>query len=495
MKKVANKLAVAVLTLFIIMSGISQADVDLEKIKKNLPKLLGANNQGMEFALSFVPAYVDDNAPPVGVPGIYIYISSSTRTKVKVRVEKHDWEKNYQLEPNTIQDVFIPYGIAQVAAKKYYNETPEPAQVYPGGAVMVTADAPIICYGLVRYPYTSDGYLAIPIASLGKEYVVAAYNGFNNDPDSWFFTPYTAIVGAHDKTRVTFTYGGRSSGRVETIEGKILTPGKSETKVINKGDVWLIPARGNKPDITGSYVRADKPVACYSGNFCAYIPYSVQACDYVIEQDMPMHVWGNKYYVTPIKGRKYNSPIRIFASQNNTTVYRNGWQDQVVTVPSKFGPENEGWIEVRAAEGEPQAVTMLSDKRFNIVQYNPGVLDDDVDSDPFELAQTPIEQFQNQIIFNTPGIKGGFKFDVNYLNIVYQATESGQIPEDLEIGIYSSLGELIWSQLSGKFDGDPGYEFTDPTNPTPERKYYCKQLKLPEDGVYHVRAKDKFAAY
>ncbi|MGE5479882.1 MAG: choice-of-anchor D domain-containing protein [Chloroflexota bacterium] len=489
---------VGLLTLVLIASSISRADADLEKIKKNLPKLLGANNQGMEFALGFFPGWVEDRPPNgVGVPGIRVYISSGTKANVKVRVNSKDWEKNIQTIPNNIAEVFIPYNIAQVSAKSKDRDLPEPAQVWAGGAVMVTADAPIICYGLIRYPYTSDGYLAIPIASLGKEYVVAGYNGPSDDPDpaGQYLTSYTAIVGAYDKTRVTFTYGGRGNGRVETLEGKILTPGKSDTKVINKGDVWLIPARGHKPDITGSYVRADKPVACYSGNFCAYIPITKAACDVIIEQDMPMHVWGTKYYVTPIKDRLNNSPVRIFASQNNTTVFRNGWTDQVCTVPSKFGPENEGWIEVRAAEGVPQAVTMLSDKRFNVVQYNPGQQDDNIESDPFELAQTPIEQFQNQIVFNTPGIKGGLKFDVNYVNIVYQATESGQIPEDLEIGVFNSVGDLIWTPISMKFDGAPGYEFTDPTNPTPARKFYCKQLKLPEDGVYHVRAKDKFAAY
>lgn len=496
MKSYRTFLSIAAAAFLLLISYARAAEADLEKIERNLPNLLGASNQGLEFVLGFFPTWVE-NAPNGAQVGIRLYFSSATAAHVTVRVVSKGWEKNLQTVPNQVSEVFIPYEIAQAAGKKLSTEEPEPAQVYPGGAVTVTATAPIVCYGVVRYPYTADGYLAIPVTSLGKEYVVAGYNGPNNEPDQagQYLTSYTAIVGAYDNTNVRFVYGGRANGWVPTLEGKKLTPGQEDTKILNKGDVWLVPARGNKPDITGSYVEANKPVACFSGNFCANVPVQTPACDLVLEQDMPMHAWGRKYFVSPIKDRAFNAIVRLFASKDNVSIYRNGWDEQVAAIAKKFGPEGEGWVEMRAAEGKAQAVTFLSHDRFNVVQYNPGAVDDGSGADPFEMSLTPVEQFQDHIAFNTPGVSFGMSFKHNFVNIIYKTTAQGKIPDDLEIGAADAQGAIAWEKVSDRYGAEPGFEFIDPTNPTPERKYYCKQIELPGDGVYHVRGHDKFAAY
>ncbi|MGE5480750.1 MAG: IgGFc-binding protein [Chloroflexota bacterium] len=483
---------------FTIAANALAADANLEKIKKNLPQLLDANNHGTEFALGFFPAWREDRPPTyTGSPAIRIFLVSRRETNVKVTIAAKNWTREYKAQPDQVLEVIIPDTIAQMSKKFTDRDLPEPAQVYVGGAIMVTTDEPAICYGVLRYPYTSDGYLALPLSSLGKEYVVAGYNGPTVDPDpaGQFLTSYCAIVGAFNNTRVTFVYGGKADGWAPTSDGDTLTARESATKTLNKGDLWLIPSRGPHPDVTGSYVRSDKPVACFSGNFCAYVPVEKAACDYVIEQDRPTYTWGTKYYVTPIYGRLKNSVLRLFSQDDKTTIYRNGWSEQVCTILKKFGPENEGWVEVRAAEGEPKAVTLLSDKRFNVVQYNPGQQDDNVKIDVFSMAVIPVEQFDHTVMFCTPGKKDGLHFDTNRINIVYQVTEEGEIPNNLEIGSITSLGELVWTPVSQKYDYSPGYKFTDPTTPTPERPFYCKQIKLSEDGVYYIRAKDKFAAY
>jgi len=48
-------------------------------------------------------------------------------------------------------------------------------KVYQQAAIYVKSRAPIVVYGVARYQYTSDGFLAIPASAFGTEYVIAAY--------------------------------------------------------------------------------------------------------------------------------------------------------------------------------------------------------------------------------------------------------------------------------------------------------------------------------
>ena len=69
---------------------------------------------------------------------------------------------------------------------------------------------PVICYGVTRFQYTSDGFLAYPVTSFGKTYTVASYVDPTNNTGQ-FLPSETGIVGAYDNTKVTFRMGGCES--------------------------------------------------------------------------------------------------------------------------------------------------------------------------------------------------------------------------------------------------------------------------------------------
>ena len=483
----------------IAISGISNAQADLTKIKEQLPKLLGATNQGTEFVIAFHPAWQETGPNNA----IRIYISSAVETDVQLTIPFFSDQpyKFARTKPNDIIEIKLlpneaqPYtrddGWGDVSTLKH-------TQVWPGRGIIIEADAPIIVYGMTRYQYTSDGFLAIPTHALDKKYIVSSYRE-SGDFKNQSLTPYVSIVGIYDKTLVTFSFGGNNDSRIINADeaNKEYSPGQTINATLNRGDDWLIASEGDKSDLGGSMVSANKPVAVISGNHCAYIPTDMSACDFIIEQEYPMNAWGKKYYVTPIAKRKKSSEIRLFAKEAHTQFYRdyNGpqtfWENTSV-----WGVEGSAWQTYRASTDTNIGMVVTASKPIEVVQYNPGIEDDGIDSDPFQMMLVPEEQFLNDITFNTPGIRGGYGFNNNYINIVYKSDSTGQIPDDLELGdVLPSTGETNWKKLKD-WSSEPGDLLKDPDYINSPIKVFSKTVRLPYDAVWRLHSPtQKIMAY
>jgi len=489
----------AAFVLLLVASSSSWAQLDESRIQKELPLLLNssnASNAGTQFNMAFHPCWEETG----GNNAIRIYVSSAVATRVTMEIPGRGMVEQKVTTPNDV----IAFHLLPATAQPYSKTDrvrPRPTAIYRGQAVIITSDDPVICYGVTRYQYTSDGYLAIPVTGLGTEYVVSSFGDpVNSDETNRFqwLTSYTSIVGIYDNTRVDFRLGGHERTWVPRNgyeENEALKPGQSMREYLDAGDIWLIPAMGNSADLTGSYVRANKPVGVIGGSFCAYIPLHISACDFIIEQDLPIHTWGNHYHVTPIARRVKNSYVSIFAKENNTTVYRDGIPWLSVS-QGKGGIIDQGYIQRRISNtNDPLKGYTLSsepDKPIAVTQYNTGMSDDGVPTDPFQMVLTPMEQFQTEIVFNTPGINDEYSFVHNHLNVVYLGAPEGGIPDDMEFGeVKNSV--ITWKRLN-TMDGFPGYPLW--TTPREDgRQYFAKQINLPGDGVYRFRADEPFAAY
>lgn len=450
-----------------------------------------SNNAGTLFYMAFHPCW-EESGPN---NAIRIYVSSAVRTKVTLEIKDLGISRTKETIPNDVIEFILPPQEAQPYSKGSgaYPIPPQPEQIWTGRGIKLTSDQPIIAYGVTRYQYTSDGYLAYPVTSLGKVYQVASYADPTNNT-SQFLPSYTSIVGVYDNTKVTFRMGGCESCRVPKEDGDTLKTGEVIRRTLNEGDVWLIPGIGPYNDLTGSKINASKPVAVMSGNFCAYIPTHIAACDFIIEQELPENVWGSYYHVTQIISRKKFSIIKVFAKKPYTSVLVDGVPMWNIVTPG--GIWGTGYIEARAGtEPEPRPVVVHSADDFpiNVVQFNPGQQDDNVPSDPFQLQLSPLEQYQKEIVFNTPGIRGGFGFRDNYVNIVYKATPDGGIPQDLQFAEVLD-GKFNWIPMNA-YSSNPGKKFTYDTPDKDGRVYFSKTLKLPYDGVYRIKADEPFVAY
>lgn len=451
----------------------------------NLPKLLGATNEGTEFYITFHPCW--QTAAKQNF--VRIYVSSRYATKVHVTA------KGYDVEQTAIPNGTIQFILTASQAQAYETPgqaaiKPMPAQVWKNIAVHITAEEPVICYGVTRFQYVSDGFLALPVSVWGKEYTVASYADPTDNTDQRL-PSFTSIVAAYDATRVNFTVGGNESMAIPLEDGITeAKAGERVTRILNKGDVWLIPGIHSYSDVSGSKVTADKPVGVISGNYCAYVPTEVAACDYISEMELPTYSWGQKYYIPTIHGRLKHSIIKIFPKFDTTALYKN--DQHFGTIETVNGLRGSGWIERRGDEGLPHPISISSDKPINVVLYNPGQQDDNVESDPFQMNILPVEQYYDYMVFNTPGVKSGYGFKDNYMALMYQATKSWMMPDDLMFASTDSIThEFVWKKFKD-IDSVSGLQIeTDSLGINWMQKTY----RLNGDGVYAIKANSKFGAY
>ena len=439
----------------------------------------GVSNKGTEFIMTFHPCWKE-----TGDHGyIKIYVFSDVDTKVKVSINNGMFVKQKDVKAFEQTEFEIPSDLATMYIKSHYD-APQPAQIWEKRAIQIQSEDPIICYGIVREKYTSDGYVGMPVSALGKKYVVASFSDPTSNNSVQFLTSYTSVVAAYDNTEVEFTLGGTASTYVPLEDSTNLNSGETIKRTMNKGDVWLIPAMGNYSDLTGSYIQADKPIGVISGQFCGYVPRGVAACDYMIEHELPVESWGKSYNVPIVEIRQKSPFVRIFASEPNTMIYKNGNPWSVVNGPGgKI--EDQGYIDARLWEEEysnkPARIT--ADKPISVTFYNQGQADDNISGDPFQMSILPDEQYSDMYLFSTPGYSGS-GFALNSLVVVYKSND-GTIPNDI------IFGEKV-------FDGFDNKPLKDVVTSEPMEYgsgYYMVTVDLEKENIYGITAAEPLMVY
>ena len=483
-----KKLLLLVLLILSVNTASQAGGID----KKKLPSLLAGSNAGNEFYVSFPPCY--DEESPGGDNSLRIFVASGVRQEVVLEVKGQGYRVSKVTVPNDVIEFRIPTNVGQPYLKRG-NQFAPPEQVYREAAVHIKARAPIIVYGMTRYQYTSDGFLAIPINAFGTEYVVASYPQYTAAGSNYELPAMSNVIAAYDDTEMTFTMGGTSG----SVTSGGLRKGQKATFSMMKGDVVCFANNGDAGDVAGSLVKSTKPIGVVSGNQCANVPSGVYACDVMNEMELPTFTWGKEYHVTPIVGRQKAPVIRVFAKEKDTRVYRDGQDWMRLTLNSRG--EGDAFIERRAFDGDLNSLVnqggtpckvISADKPIYVMLYNPGQSDDNVISDPFQLVLTPLEQYQKEIVFATPNARGGsLPFTRQFVNLVYENTPDGAIPDDLEFAKVVN-GKFDWKKVNVQFGPSPGFKFAIPIR---GKNYSMKRLQMNGDGVFRIRGSAPFAAY
>ncbi len=480
-----------ILSLFIMATFATNLFSEEDsQILKDLPKLLGINNAGKEFWFSIPPCYEENTNPDSFVK---IFVTSLANTKVTLEVPSIGYVQNKTTIADDVIEFNIGSEVAQCFIYKGSEQSPVPEKVYEKRAVHVYSNDPIVVYVVVRYQATSDGFLAIPVASLGTEYIVSSY------PDmvvmyssSKAFPSITTITAPFDNTRVNFTLGGAIAG--QTAGG--MKPGETKEFIMQSGDVLVFMSKGPigiEPDLSGSKVISDKPIAVVSGNHCANIPTTNRWCDYICEMEIPTYTWGKNYHVARTINRKFSQIVRLYAKEANTKIFRDG--KNLGVIKKSGGVLGEGFFEMRInnVNGIPRDALFSGDKPIGITFYNPGIEEDNStngNSDPFQMVITPVDQYQNDVVFCTPAVKGGVGFSENYINIIYEAMSDGSMPNELEFGSFFN-GKIVWKKLKDLPSEHHNTFFVD----VDSAKYGVVTLKLEKDGVYKLKSPKRLACY
>ncbi|MEE2779099.1 MAG: IgGFc-binding protein [Myxococcota bacterium] len=218
-------------------------------------------------------------------------------------------------------------------------------------AYRVQSTVPIIAYQFNPLDnvdvFSNDASLLLPISTFGKEYMVVSrrqfygggptipatsscdevcgqYPGYVCDFDANFnpvcVVPYRGtftVVAAQADTTVTV------NPTVATLAGEgveAMQAGLEYEYTLQPYQVLNIKSDTDMGDLTGSYVKADKPIGVFGGHE-ASVANEKCCADHLEQQLFPLNTWGNTYVASKAFTRGVESDYwRILAAEDGTTV-------------------------------------------------------------------------------------------------------------------------------------------------------------------------------
>ncbi|MCC6289019.1 MAG: Ig-like domain-containing protein, partial [Chitinophagaceae bacterium] len=341
------------------------------------------DSKGTDFWLTF-PGNLSPGA-------LTFFISGDENTTGTVSVPGTGFSVNFTVVPGVVTSVALPTGALELNL----------SDVIEKKGIHIVSGKEVTVYGLNRYQYTTDAYLALPTDILGTSYINLGYKNTNVVNSTQF-----GIVAAQNSTNVTITPTVTTGSRVA---------GVPYTITLNQGETYLLRNTNAAPqDLSGTIITSTKPIAVFGSMQCANIPQGFVACDHIVEQLTPTTAWGKNFISVPLKTRTAGDTFRFLASANNTTVEVNG---------SVVATLNKGELFETILSTSSQ---IKSNNPILVAQYSNSSSYDQVTSDPFMMLITPYEQYLGNYTFSTPASG----FSGNYVNIVAPAAAVGSLKLD-----------------------------------------------------------------
>jgi hypothetical protein len=296
-------------------------------------------------------------------------------------------------------------------------------------AYRIRASYPVVAYQFnpIVNEFSNGASLLIPINGLDKDYYILGWSTAN--PIAMPM-PGQAIEGVPDRTNITVV-GVEDNTQVDVTlthptqaskDDKIPAGKKGDTISVTLGPFDVLNINSNQDlgnmtgDLTGSLVKADKPVAVFSAAQRALVPgfplsiynpkppepgegYDVCCTEHFEQQMLPISSLGKSFIITrsPIRSKGSPEPdfYRILGTEDGTKITTN-----LSDFPS-FNIDNGQVADFWATKG----FTVSSDKPIMIAQYAvcQGFMDSyTVGGDPEFVVFPPVEQYRKEYIFLTP---------------------------------------------------------------------------------------------
>lgn len=264
----------------------------------------------------------------------------------------------------------------------------------------ITATAPISVYGSNFSYMTFDVTNVLPTPSLGTDYIVQAYQTKIEGRTEF------AVVATEDNTQVTTVLASDSRNRKQG----------TYTFTLNKGQVYQATADAGVGGLSGSVVKADKPVAVFAGDMSLFIPDYKPYSDHVVEQAMPVQTWGSRFVLTKSHGQTADYVI-FTALKDGTEVTKGGELLATINTCESYIyrlTEEAEYIETSAPAACYLYMSSRTSNRSRV-------------GDPSMVWITPQEQGIRQITFSTFSTK---EIQYHYVNIVVPASAAGTMTFD-----------------------------------------------------------------
>ncbi len=367
-------------------------------------------NAGTDFWLSFPYAL---NVFSGARQTIVLLLSGGTATTATVLDPGIGVPATYPITPGATTAVTIT---STDQLKTIGNDTITHAGIH------VTAPDDITVYGVNYITENTDGFLALPTASLGTSYIVMGY------PNTLAgqFTEFS-IVGTQNGTNVTITPSISTYSRVG---------GVPYTLTLNQGDTYELAAKNQGSDLTGSLIQSSAPLAVFTNDSCAFVPNgSYENCNQLLEELWPTNSWGTQFVTIPLATRSGGDTFQFLASTYGTTVNVNG---------TAVASLNSGQYATKTITG-PAFIT--ANYPIDVAQYsNSTTYDGSNNADPFMITVPPVAQYTTSYIISVLG--PNFGFSPNYENIFVPTSAVGTVLLDgvaIPAGAFTLIGASGYS--------------------------------------------------
>ena len=301
---------------------------------------------------------------------------------------------------------------------------------FKGIRIKAEGSRKIVVFGQHEEVASNDAYLALPITFLlagrSYEYIAASIFGdlgtASQEKDS-----VALIIGTEDHTEIILEPSVliRHPFAPPETGGQFIpeVPVQFRTVIIQKFQTFYLQVRGG--DISGTRIIANNSISVFSGHECANVPFisNQPVCDILIEQIQPIDTWGTEIVTVPLRTRRRSDVIKVFASQDSTTVRvtRTNIINGTVTSDPSFTLNRNDFKELNIEDFS----LIQSNYQIGVFQLSKSfTVDNNLISDPFMLAVPSREQYRNSYIVAPapfdPSLEGtiiGRVAYVNYTNI------------------------------------------------------------------------------
>ena len=397
--------------------------------------------EGLHFYVGFM-----ENESNLADPQKYleqkIFLTSNQNANVTLLLGTNN-QLNVFIPANEVVDV-------DVSASYENNQSEEIRK----SLIEVNSDVPISVYAYSSIPRSTDSYAVIPIANWGKEYFAVSlpndqYNKVTLDSIK-DFTPRSSqfmIMAAYDETVVTII--------PKSLTRKAKQVDKEYYVTLNKGECYLVQSwqyfRG-EGDLSGSIVRANKPVGMLSGHvrtalLQGFVEQPPDSKDHLIEMLPPTSAWGKNYISTPFgTSPSRGDYFKVIAKDPNTKL-------DIYTGTGVIQFQFSAGDNIKVVQGLTSPAQWIATGPIQIAQFmyrTNDTLESDY-YDPSMVILPPIEQFVTKIIFQTPSeifqYVNGEKFISHYVNVV--ADEASLNTLRLDANLVRGISNIAQQKITG----------------------------------------------
>lgn len=396
------------------------------------PEVIQSDATGTEFWIAFPP----NEILPFPVNSLEIFVASAFGANVELIDYASDRVTRFTLKPNEVKTL---------SDRKELNWSMEvrDAELPVRKALRIKADKPITVNVINSKVTTTDGFLAIPTAKWGTEYIAASYWDFRE------FNPWPGgfLIIAKEPTDLTIYLRGEGKGEATTSGGRSI--GDSIKVLLDEGEVYLVHGDGQTRgifDLTGSLIISDRPVGVIGFHMRTTMPNLLingNGRNHLSEMLPPTNRWGRRYSslefnrVRNLAGR--GDVFRVVAKDANTRWNCKYYDKTTGKLLGQLGGlinAAGGFADVSQASQPTALVEGFSvweaDKPILMLQYScSSSWDGDQILDPFMICLTPAESFISESIFQTPTTP---IFTKHYLNLIVKAdtADSASLEENLK---------------------------------------------------------------